>query len=64
MADWALTRTDRKGMFEGAGDVDFSFLHGDAEGFPQGEISGDGGAESASGTVGMAGVYAGVAEDI
>ena len=63
MSDWALTRADRQGVFEGAGDVGFGVLDGDAERFAEGKVGGNGGAKGASGAVGMLCVYAGVAED-
>ena len=63
MSDWALTRADRQGVFEGTGDVGFGILDGDAKRFTEGKVGGNGGAEGASGAVGMLCVYAGVAED-
>ena len=63
MSDWALTRADRQGVFEGSGDVGFGVLDGDAKRFTEGKVGGNGGAEGASGAVGMLCVYAGVAED-
>ena len=63
MSDWALTRADRQGVFEGTGDVGFGVSDGDAKRFTEGKVGGNGGAEGASGAVGMLCVYAGVAED-
>lgn len=63
MSDWALTRADRQGVFEGTGDVGFGVSDGNAKRFTEGKVGGNGGAEGASGAVGMLCVYAGVAED-
>ena len=50
-------------MFEGAGDVGFSVLDRDAEGFTKSEVGGDSGAKGTSGAMSVPCIDAGVPED-